>query len=422
MFAHVDVNSFYASCEKIFRPDLKDKPVIVLSNNDGCVIARSSEAKALGIKMGHPYFKLPDSYLKNNNIHVFSSNYALYADMSQRVMDTIESLIPELEVYSIDEAFCDVTTLDQLIPFVTLGHKIRSAVKQHTHLTVGVGIGQTKTLAKLANYAAKKWSKTQGVVDLTDQRRQIKLMSLTPVEEIWGVGRSLSQQLHKFNIKTALDLAKWSPLEAKKQFSVVLERTIRELNGESCLTLESISASRQQIVCSRSFGTKVTDIAILSEAISNYTARAAEKLREDKQYCKHITVFIKTSPFDSKQIYYSNASSEKLSATSDTRKLLAVANRLLKQIWVEGREYQKAGVILNDFCQTETNQYDLFSDSNVNLRSEKLMTTLDKINKMCSSKLFFASQGVTGQWKMKQNFLSPAYTTRINDLKIAKIT
>lgn len=282
MFAHVDVNSFYASCEKVFRPDLKDKPVIVLSNNDGCVIARSSEAKALGIKMGQPYFNLSDSYLKHHNIHVFSSNYALYADMSQRVMDTIELLVPELEIYSIDEVFCDVASLNTLMPFETLGKKIRSTVKQHTHLSVGVGISQTKTLAKLANYAAKKWAKTEGVVDLTNRTRQLKLMSITPVEEIWGVGRALSQQLHKFNIKTALDLANWSPVEAKQQFSVVLERTIRELNGESCLGLDSTPVPRQQLICSRSFSSKVTDMVILSEAISNYTARVAEKLREDK--------------------------------------------------------------------------------------------------------------------------------------------
>jgi len=421
MFAHVDVNSFYASCEKVFRTDLKASPVIVLSNNDGCVIARSSEAKALGIKMGQPYFKLSESYLKHYNIQVFSSNYALYGDLSQRVMDTIESIVPDIEIYSIDEAFCDIASFNQIMSFEALGQKIRNEVKQCTHLTVGVGIGQTKTLAKLANYAAKNWPKTGGVVDLSNRERQIKLMAITPIEEVWGIGRAISQQLKERNIQTALDLANWSPIEAKQQFSVVLERTIRELNGESCLALESISEPRQQIVCSRSFGAKVTDIDTLSQAISNYTARAAEKLREDKQYCKHITVFVKTSPFTPNQVYYSNSSSEKISATSDTRKLLSVANRLLKQIWVDGKNYQKAGVILNDFCQTETDQYDLLSDSTSQVRNERLLNTIDRINKTSSAKLFFASQGIKGQWQMKQEFLSPAYTTRINDIPIVKL-
>ncbi|WP_392564188.1 translesion error-prone DNA polymerase V subunit UmuC [Orbus wheelerorum] len=420
MFAHVDVNSFYASCEKVFRPDLKNLPVIVLSNNDGCVIARSQEAKKLGIKMGHPYFQLSDKFIKQNNVHVFSSNYALYADMSNRVMDTIESLVPYLEIYSIDEAFCDISGLDHISSFYTLGQTIRKTVNQYTHLTVGVGIAQTKTLAKLANYAAKTWAKTGGVVDLSDKERQKKLMSITPVNEVWGIGRKLSKRLNELNIQTALDLSNLSPYEARQKFNIVLERTIRELNGESCLMLEDVAPPRKQIICSRSFGQKVTEYNIMREAICNYTARAAEKLREDNQYCKNITVFIKTSPFAQQQ-YYSNYSSEKIIATNDTRQLLQTSEKILKRIWADNKHYQKAGVILNDFCDIEINQYHLFSDYHSKERNEKLMKVIDTINKSRYSPLFFASQGTQGNWHMKQDQLSPSYTTRINDIANVKI-
>lgn len=421
MFAHVDVNSFYASCEKVFRPDLKNAPIIVLSNNDGCVIARSQEAKKLGIKMGLPYFQLNKNFIKENNIHIFSSNYALYADMSQRVMDTIESLVPNIEIYSIDEAFCDVSSLAKPYSLSSIGQEIKETVKNHTHLTVGIGIAPTKTLAKLANYAAKTWVKTGGIVDLSDKNRQIKLMSITPIHEVWGIGLALSKRLNELNIKTALDLANMQPNEAKDKFSVVLERTVRELNGESCLALEDTTEPRKQIICSRSFGKKVTEYEIMREAISNYTSRAAEKLRADKKYCKHLTVFIKTSPFAKEQLHYSNYSSEYFSPTNDTRQLLNIAEKILKQIWLDGMHYLKAGIILNDCCDAEINQFDLFQDQHNKNRNEKLMSIIDTINKAHRGSLFFASQGTKGQWHMKQERLSPAYTTRITDIANVKI-
>lgn len=421
MFAHVDVNSFYASCEKVFRPDLINLPVIVLSNNDGCIIARSIEAKQLGIKMGQPYFEITENYIKQHNLQVFSSNYPLYADMSQRVMDTLESLVPAIEVYSIDEAFCDVSTLNNISSFTDLGQQIRYTIKQHTHLTVGVGIAPTKTLAKLANYAAKTWQKTNGVVDLSSKERQIKLMRITPVNEVWGVGRALSKRLQTFNINTALDLARLSAMEIKHHFNVVLERTVRELNGESCFALDDIIVPKKQIICSRSFGQKVTDYNIMHEAIGNYTARAAEKLRAENQYCKHLTVFIKTSPFDQTQQYYSNYSTEKFTPTNDSRQLLQLAGKILRRIWLDGKYYLKAGVVLNDFCDLEANQFDLFNDQHSHQRNNKLMRTIDAINQVQRGSLFFASQGTKGQWQMKQERLSPAYTTRINDMKIVKI-
>ncbi|WP_024559150.1 translesion error-prone DNA polymerase V subunit UmuC, partial [Franconibacter pulveris] len=258
MFALVDVNSFYASCETAWRPDLRHKPVVVLSNNDGCVIALSAEAKSLGIKRGAPYFEQRELF-RRHGVVVFSSNYALYGDMSQRVMTTLEAMCPRVEIYSIDEAFCDLTGVRNCRDLDEFGREIRATIRQHTLLTVGVGIAQTKTLAKLANHAAKKWTKTGGVVDLSNQTRQRKLMALVPVEDVWGIGRRISKKLEAMGIKTALDLCDTDIRFIRKYFSVVLERTVRELRGESCLGLEEFAPAKQEIICSRSFGERVSD-------------------------------------------------------------------------------------------------------------------------------------------------------------------
>lgn len=252
MFALVDVNSFYASCETVFRPDLKGRPVVVLSNNDGCVIARSAAAKSF-VKMGEPYFKQKETF-RRHGIVAFSSNYELYADMSNRVMTTLEEISPRVEIYSIDEAFCDMTGVRNCRDLTEFGREIRTTVLQRTHLTVGVGIAQTKTLAKLANYAAKKWQRqTGGVVDLSNVGRQRKLLAALPVGEVWGIGRRISKKLEGMGIETALDLADTDIRFIKKHFNVVLERTVRELRGEPCLELEEFAPVKQEIVCSRSF-------------------------------------------------------------------------------------------------------------------------------------------------------------------------
>ncbi|WP_318369639.1 translesion error-prone DNA polymerase V subunit UmuC, partial [Enterobacter sp.] len=251
MFALVDVNSFYVSCETAFRPDLWGKPVVVLSNNDGCVIARNSEAKRLNVVMGAPFFKQKDLF-RANNVTCFSSNYELYADMSKRVMDTLEAMCPGVEMYSIDEAFCDLTGVRNCCDLEDFGHAIRQSVKLNTHLQVGVGIAQTKTLAKLANYAAKRWSQTGGVVDLSNQARQRKLMAALPVGEVWGIGGRLAKKLDAMGIKTILQLADADIRFIRKHFSVVVERTVRELRGESCLAFDEFIPLKQEIVCSRS--------------------------------------------------------------------------------------------------------------------------------------------------------------------------
>ena len=252
MFALCDVNSFYASCETVFRPDLKGRPVVVLSNNDGCVIARSAEAQSL-VKTGEPYFKLKDLF-RRHRVVCFSSNYELYADMSNRVMTTIEEMSPRCEIYSIDEIFCDLTGVRHCRDLTEFGREIRATVLQRTHLTVGVGIAQTKTLAKLANHAAKKWQRqTGGVVDLSNIERQRRLMAALCVGDVWGVGRRIAKKLEGLGIKTVLQLADTDIRFIRKHFNVVLERTVRELRGEPCLELEEFAPIKQEIICSRSF-------------------------------------------------------------------------------------------------------------------------------------------------------------------------
>lgn len=422
MFALVDVNSFYASCETAFRPDLKGRPVVVLSNNDGCVIARNPEAKRAGVKMGDPYFKQKDLF-RRYGVVCFSSNYELYADMSSRVMSTLEAISPRCEIYSIDEAFCDLTGVRNCRVLQEFGQELKDAVYQNTGLAVGVGIAQTKTLAKLANHAAKKWQRqTGGVVDLSNLDRQRKLMAALPVDEVWGVGRRISKKLEAMGIKTVLDLADTDIRFIRKHFNVVLERTVRELRGEPCLELEEFAPVKQEIVCSRSFGERITDYDSMRQAICSYASRAAEKLRGEHQYCRFISTFVKTSPFALNEPYYGNSASVKLlTPTQDSRDIIAAATRSLDAIWKDGHRYQKAGVMLGDFFSQGIAQLNLFDDNAPRRGSEKLMEVLDHLNaKEGRGALYFAGQGVQPQWQMKREMLSPRYTTRYSDLLVVR--
>ena len=420
VFALVDCNNFYASCEKLFRPDLKDTPVVVLSNNDGCVVARSREAKLLGIKMGVPVFQIK-SEMQRHGILAFSSNYALYADLSSRVMRTLEEMAPRVEVYSIDEAFLDLTGTESAISLVEFGQQVRERIGHWIGITVCVGIAPTKTLAKLANHAAKKYPATQGVVDLTNPERQLRLLALVPVDDVWGVGRRLSKRLNALGITTALDLANASLRAIRDQFSVVLERTVRELNGESCIELEEIPPTKKQIVCSRSFGVKVTQFELLREAVCEYATRATEKLRKEQQQAKVLTVFIRTSPFKDNEPQYSNsASGELLIPSCDTRDFIELASHLLKRIWKDGFRYAKAGVMLSDFYDPGMFQPGLFDEVSTRSNSQQLMSVLDTINQSGAGKVFFAGQGTKKDWSMKREHLSPAYTTRWDQLPRVK--
>lgn len=421
MFALADVNSFYASCETVFRPDLKGRPVVVLSNNDGCVIARSAEAKKLGIKMGDPFFKMRDLF-ERHKIVTFSSNYALYADMSSRVMTVLEEMAPAVEIYSIDEAFMNLQGVSNCKNLEEFGREVRAKVLQWTGLTVGVGIGPTKTLAKLANHAAKKWTKTGGVVELSLLARQRKLMALVEVGDVWGVGRRISKKLNDMGITTALQLADAPTGLIRKHFNVVLERTVRELRGEPCLELEEFAPTKQQIVCSRSFGDRVTEYEQMREAICSHAVRAAEKLRGERQYCRHISAFVKTSPFSVNEVYYGKTAGTKLQIpTQDSRDIVAAAAQCLDAIWQDGHRFQKCGVMLGDFYSQGVAQLGLFDEYKPRSNSEQLMAVLDGINHSGKGRVWFAGQGVQKSWEMKRQMLSPAYTTRFSDLMRVKV-
>lgn len=420
MFALVDVNSFYASCERVFRPDLEGKPIVVVSNNDGCIISLSREAKQFGIKMGEPYFKFKEKRYPSR-VYVFSSNYALYADLSSRVMQTLTDLAPAIEIYSIDEAFVNVSGVSHCLSLETFGHQMRTQVFKNTGLTVGVGIAPTKTLAKLANYAAKRWASTGGVVDLSGRERQRKLLEKVPVEEVWGVGRRITKKLNAMGITTALELAEASSWVIRKHFNVVMERTARELRGEPCLDLEEFTPTKQQIICSRSFGHRITQYEEMHQAICAYAERAAEKLRGEHQYCRFISVFVRTSPHADNEIYYGNQASVTLmTPTNDSRDIIRAGTEALGRIWLDGYRYMKAGVMLADFFSSGVAQLNLFDDNRLRANSAALMEMIDSVNHSGKGKIWFAGQGIEKSWAMKREMLSPAYTTRYADLPVAK--
>ncbi|MBP2171675.1 DNA polymerase V [Erwinia toletana] len=345
-------------------------------------------------------------------------------DMSQRVMRVLEELSPAVEQYSIDEMFLGIAGIDRAMPFEDFGRQVRTRVRAVTGLTVGVGMGPTKTLAKSAQWASKEWPQFGGVLALTpgNPLRTEKLLSRQPVEEVWGVGRRISKKLNAMGIITALDLARSNTAFIRKNFSVVLERTARELAGESCIALEEAPPTKQQIVCSRSFGQRVTTLDAMQQALCKHAERAAEKLRQEGQFCRHISAFIKTSPFSPGEVYYGNVAGEKLRvATQDTRDIIAVAMRSLEHIWRDGHRYAKAGIMLGDFCPSAQAQLSLFDEYQPRANSEKLMTVLDKVNNSGLGKIWFAGQGVDPDWQMKREMLSPAWTTRWKDIPTARL-
>ena len=416
--ALVDVNNFYASCERLFRPDLVGRPIVVLSNNDGCVVARSAEAKKMGIKMAGPYYKIQREFERAGGV-CFSSNYALYADMSQRVMTTLESMVPAIEIYSIDEAFIELGSL-WAGDFVDFGHRIRATIQRYTGLTVGVGIGPTKTLAKLANYAAKKWPATGGVVDIRNEGRRARLMAITPIVEVWGIGRALNKRLQAEGVATVADLIALPPKQIRQRYGVVVERVVQELRGIPCAELTIDTPAKQQIVSSRSFGERITEQASMHQALSAFMERAAEKLRHEKMRSQHVSIFFRTSPFSEDEPYYGNQLSAKLlRPTDDTRELLHHVTQLLPHIWRDGFRYQKGGVILGSFTPRDHHQADLFDSPESPDR--RLMAVIDAINQSGLGHIGFASKGVdASEWMMKREHLSPRYTTSWDDLPVAR--
>lgn len=420
LIALVDANNFYVSCERVFRPDLIGKPVAVLSNNDGCMVARSQEVKDLGVKMGVPLF-LVQHLVNRHNIQLFSSNYALYADMSARVMATLEAFAPRVEVYSIDEAFLDLTGVYPCLNDpIAYGHRIRKSVVRGTGIPVCVGMGPTKTLAKLANFAAKKWKKVGGVLDLSHPVRREKLMRIVPVGEVWGIGSRTSAKLNQVGINTAWDLAIQPSKRIQSQFNIVVARTVLELNGIPCLELEEMSPNKQQIVCSRSFSRRLTQYHELLAALAEFCSRAAEKLRKQHSVTRCITVFIRTNPFNPQEPQYQRSASLKLDAdTQDTRVIVNTVNRLLKEIFKIGYGYHKCGVQLSgikpDSSPTQIELFDVI-DHGLPTENRALMEVVDQINRRFPKAISIAATGFDKSWQPKADRVSQRYTTRWNEL------
>jgi DNA polymerase V len=422
LIALVDCNSFYVSCERVFRPDLIGKPVAVLSNNDGCIVARSQEVKDLGIKMGVPVFQVRH-LINRHKVQLFSSNYCLYADFSARVMSLLEEFAPIIEIYSIDEAFLNLTGVCHNDP-IAYGQRIKKTVWRATGIPVCVGMGPTKTLAKLANFAAKKWKQTGGVLDLSDPVRQEKLMKIVPVKEVWGIGSRTAAKLNWLGINTVWDLARQPADKIREQFNVVVARTVLELNGIACLELEEIAPDKQQIVCSRSFSRRLTEYRELSEALAEFCSRAAEKLRAQNSVTGCITIFIRTNPFNLKEPQSQRVASIKLkAATQDTRTIIGTANRLLKEIFRAGYSYQKCGVQLSHIQPESTpDQFELFDVANDGLAKESrpLMKAFDQINRRFPKGIAIAATGFDKTWKAKADRISLRYTTDWRELAYVK--
>jgi DNA polymerase V len=427
LFALVDVNNFYVSCERVFQPKLAQVPMVVLSNNDGCAVARSAEVKALGVKMGTPWFQMQD-LAKKHGIEAYSSNYTLYGDMSNRVVQVLKTFTPKLEVYSIDESFLQIeSVLKQYRDTIELGQSIRQTVKDTTGLPVCVGIGASKTLAKFANHLAKKHQQFAGVCDVNAMTKEVlyQWMSETEVAEVWGVGRQLSKKLKAQQIHSVFDLLQAPPQAMRQQYGVVMERLCYELRGTSCLQLEEVAPAKQQIIASRSFGKLVTSQAELAQSVATHAARAAEKLRSQHGVTGALTVFIQTNPFKQNEPQHHQSITVPLTdPTDNTLTLTNAALAGLKKIYQANFRYKKAGVILNLISDKPTVQQSLFEDMESKGKSARLMKAVDAINtRFGNAAIRSAASGTEDSkqaWQMRSGNRSPNYTTQWDELPIAR--
>lgn len=412
VFALVDCNNFYASCERVFNPAVRKRPVIVLSNNDGCVVARSAEAKEAGVPFAAPYFKIR-ALAEKYKMAVFSSNYTLYADMSHRVMSILEMYSPDVEVYSIDEAFLSLSGISGSL--YDYGRDIRGTVLKWTGLPVSVGIAPTKTLAKAASHLAKKDPAMGGVFDMTmsDRERYLEKVS---VGDIWGIGRKYAEKLNGRGIYSAADFARADEKWVKANMTITGLRTLMEIRGHSCMNIDDAPAPKKAIVSSKSFGHSVESIEFLRQSVSSYTARAAEKLRAQSGLAGLVTVFIMTNRFKDEPQYGASLSCELPEPSSNTPVITRYALALLKHLYKEGYRYKKAGVMLSDIISSRDLQMNLFLGERER-GSGALMETMDRVNRVYGSgTLFYASAGTEKPWSMRRELLSPAYTTRWEDI------
>ncbi|PLX41214.1 MAG: DNA polymerase V subunit UmuC [Deltaproteobacteria bacterium] len=420
--ALVDCNSFYASCERLFRPNLKERPVVVLSNNDGCIVARSPEVKALGIPNGSPWFKAK-ALAERHGVVAFSSNYTLYADLSNRVMSLLSTFSPEQEVYSIDECFLDLTGI-KAADLTEYGRTIKERVKRDIGLPVCVGIGASKTLSKLANHIAKKNPALGGVMNLNAlaEGEVDELLALLPVDDVWGVGSRIAGRLRRLGIKSALDLKRARSEEVRALTSVVTGRTVAELNGIECISLEEVLPRKKQIMCSRSFSRRVGGLPELEESVVQYMTRAAEKLRAEGSLAKLVHVYLRTNRFKRDEPQYKPGVTVPLANHSDDTILLVRAALFgLRRIYRPGFLFQKAGVMLSELVARDERQPTLFNDGEAIARSRSLMEALDAVNTlMGSGTVRLLGEGIDKGWDMKRGLLSPRYTTRMEDIPIAK--
>lgn len=420
--ALVDCNNFYVSCERVFDPKLEGKPVVVLSNNDGCAVARSNEVKSLGVKMAEPWFKM-EKLAKQHGIIALSSNYALYGDLSARVMSILSGFSPKQEVYSIDECFLDLNGFDPK-SLMTYGQTIRKTIKQQVGIPVCVGIADSKTLAKLANHCAKKrFAGKDGVCDFgryTDTQRS-KLFATIPAGDIWGIGRKIAEKLIAMKIETVEDLRTADQNRMRQQFSIMVERTIKELNGISCIELDEANTPRQQIMVSRSFGQEVSSYDDLAESVAYFATSAAEKLRKDGSVAASLCVFIQTNPFKEKNPQYTPSLVVSVGEpTDDTTRLVAAAMRGLAVIYRLGFRYKKSGILLMGLQPKHAAQASLFDDVAVQERSARLMQVMDSVNRRIGKgSMTIAASGTTRSWAMRRDCKSPNYTTDWDELPVA---
>jgi DNA polymerase V len=418
MFALIDCNNFYASCERVFAPNLNRKPIVVLSNNDGCVIARSNEAKIIGIPMGAPAFEYKKLF-QENNVHVFSANFALYGNMSNRVMNILSEYSPEVEIYSIDEAFLKLKGFDYF-NLQEYGNEMRKRVTQGTGIPISVGIAPTKALSKVANRIAKKFTQLEGVHLIDSEEKRIKALKWLSVEDVWGIGRKHAIRLREQGVKTAYDFTQLSDAWVQKQMSIVGLRLKRDLSGIPTLDLDEIQ-SKKNIATTRSFEKTLTKLEEIKERVTTFAVTSAEKLRKQKSCCKSLLVFIHTNGFRKDLPQYSKNCVIKLPFPSNSSLELAkFANQALDYIFVEGYSYKKAGVIIMDFIPESEVQMNLFENSNP--KHVNLMKAIDKLNhRFGQQKIRLSIQDQKRIWKMKQEKLSPRYTTNINDIIIINV-
>ena len=417
--ALVDCNNFYVSCERVFNPKLNNKPVAILSNNDGCIVSRSQEIKDLKIPMGAPGFKY-EALIKKNGGTLLSSNYALYADMSSRVMEVLAMFSPDIEIYSIDEAFLGFNGF-KTRNLAEFGNKIKRTVFQWTGIPVSVGISKTKTLAKVANHFAKRYSAFKGSLCLLNDERIANALAKTPVSEVWGIGRQYDKFLRQNKIETALQLRDADDTFIDHYLTSTGLKTVLELRGYSCIDLDDAPISKKSIVTSRSFGKQVSELSELQEAVSEYVTRAAEKLRKQNCVAGLLMVFLSTNRFKEGPQYNNSLSTTLFPPTAYTPDLIEKALNLLEELFLPGFEFKKAGVMLADIIPEKDVPLSFMEVNYLDDKRKKLMETVDKLNRIYGQDtLFYASNGIKKDWKMRRAKLSPHYTTNWNDLPKVK--